>query len=181
MIAPGFPSSPSERRNKRWKRNGEWVNPVACEKQAISNPEWKQNQKKSVPLYWRCNTLYNFHLKHETCIPASFYTSTPLYSTLLWKNIKWRNGFVRPPLFDVNCRIPLPRLFQLNYLSKHLCSLSVPHIIVSNNSKLNPWNSSDNEMWKWLHNRGWCGWFYPLESSLPSYMHPVLFFRPMSV
>jgi hypothetical protein len=146
---------PSERRNKRWKGNGgerillrvrsKWF-------QALSGDRIKRNPS----LCTNATTLFTTSIwdtKH-----AFRRTSTPLHFTLPLNEYKMAERFCAwPPLFDVDCRAEqsgTPRLLQLNYVSKHLCSSSAPHIIVSDNRKLNPWNSRDNKMWKWLHNGG---------------------------
>jgi hypothetical protein len=117
MNAPGFPTSS---RDTETKGGVEMASVSSCCVRAAGSfkRELKQNQKKSVPLCQCYSTLYNFHLKRETCIPGSF---PPRYAQqFFWKKNKMeKTSLSWPPLFAVSCRTPLPRLFQQNVLCQN--------------------------------------------------------------
>lgn len=97
MNAPGFPTSS---RDTETKGEVEMASVSSCCVRAAGSfkRELKQNQKKSVPLCQCYSTLYNFHLKRETCIPGSF---PPRYAQqFFWKKkIKCRKRLCHGVLY----------------------------------------------------------------------------------
>lgn len=125
---------PSWRGNKRWGGNGECV--LLLRASGWQLQTWIETESKEIRFFTPA-LQHSLQRPFETRSMHSGALPSPLCSTiLLEKNKMEETSLSWPPLFAVSCRTPLPRLKQLNLLSKHLCFLPQSRIIFTNNHRI---------------------------------------------
>jgi len=126
MIAPELPASPH---GTETKGEVEMASAFCCVSAARSfKREWKQNQRNPF-LYTSATTLFTSSIRNTR---HAFLRPSPPAAQLSVKEKKKGITFLAwPPLFAVSYSTPLPRLLQLNLLSKHLCFASYQFLILS--------------------------------------------------
>jgi len=126
---------PSWHGNKRWGGKGECV--LLLRASGWHLQTWIETESKEIRFFtpalqhslqrpFETRSMHSGALSLRRSAQQFFWTKNKMEET----SLSW------PSLFAVSCRTPLPRLKQLNLLSKHLCFLPQSHIIFSNNHRI---------------------------------------------